>query len=121
MCIRDRYIIFGDSAYKKDSHITSYHKAAELIPGFKAWNRAMKKVRISIEWDYGHTASLFKYVSSLSKLKLLKSSEMVSKVYTVATILRNIHTGFYGSQTSNYFNVTLPVDYVEHYLSQTDF
>ena len=54
----------GDSAYKKKSHITSYHRADELIEDFKAWNNAMKKVRISIEWDYGYTASLFKYVTN---------------------------------------------------------
>ena len=80
----------------------------------------MKKVRISIEWDYGHCASLFKYVTNKRKLKVLKG-EIISKVYTVATIFRNIHAGFYGCQTSNYFNVALPENYVEKYLSQTDF
>ena len=77
-------------------------------------------MRISIEWDYGHTASLFKYISNKRKLKVL-NRDIVAKIYTVATIFRNIHTGFNGSQTSNYFGVALPLDYVEKYLSQTDF
>ena len=80
----------------------------------------MKKVRISIEWDYGHTASLFKYLTNTEKLKIMKSPT-VSKIYTVCTILRNLHIGFYGCETSNYFNVILPEDFNEKYLTQTDF
>jgi hypothetical protein len=115
-----QYIMMGDSAYKKKSHITSYHRADELIEDFKAWNNAMKKVRISIEWDYGYTASLFKYVTNKRKLQVL-NGDTVSKIYTVATVFRNIHAGFYGCQTSNYFSVCLPDNYVEKYLTQTDF
>jgi hypothetical protein len=80
----------------------------------------MKKVRISIEWDYKYTASLLKYVTNKRKLQVLKG-DTVSKIYTVATIYRNIHAGFYGCQTSNYFNVSLSDNYVEKYLTQTDF
>lgn len=116
----EQNIIMGDSAYKKQSHITSYHQAAEMIPGFQEWNRKMKKVRISIEWDYGHTASLFRYLQNIVKLKLLRR-HTVTRIYTVCTILRNVHTGFNGSQTSQYFNVMLPDDYVQKYLTQTDF
>jgi hypothetical protein len=115
-----QYIIMGDSAYNKQSHLTSYHKRDDQIPGFKTWNLAMKRCRISIEWDYGYTASLFKYVACERKLKLLKG-HLVAKVYTVATILRNIVQGFSGGETSNYFDVALPSNYVEHYLTQTDF
>ena len=115
-----QFIIMGDSAYKKQHHLTSYHKAEDNIPDYLQWNLAMKQVRISIEWDYGHTAALFKYVGRKDKLKLLKG-KIVSRIYTVATILRNIHAGIYGSQTSNYFGVELPDDYVERYLTQTDF
>jgi hypothetical protein len=48
------YIIMGDSAYVKRSHITSYRNALDLIPGARIY---MKQVRISIEWNYEHTAS----------------------------------------------------------------
>ena len=63
-CFRDvqlgeliQYIIMGDSAYVKQSHIISYRKALDLIPGARIWNANMKQVRISIEWNYEHTAS----------------------------------------------------------------
>jgi hypothetical protein len=104
-------IIFGDSAYKRDTHIMSYmHEGDDgLIEDFARWNHAMKGVRISIEWNYGHTASLFPYVARRSKLKVLSSDE-VSKVYTVCTILRNFHAILYGCQTSNYFNLNFGED-----------
>jgi hypothetical protein len=114
-----QFIIMGDSAYKRQSHIISYHKAVDRVPRYREWNNRLKKVRICIEWDYGHTATLFEYVRKKAKLKLLKS-KIVSRIYTVATILRNIHVGFYGSETSNYFDLDLPDNFVECYLSQAD-
>ena len=90
-------------------------------PLMKDWNNAMKRVRISIEWDYGFTASLFKYICTESKLKLLKDSEKVSKVYTVATLLRNFYIALYGCQTSNYFNFDIPNDMLDKYINQSDF
>ena len=113
-----QYMIFGDSAYKRRSHITSYYvESDELIA---RWNRRMKRVRISIEWNYGSTASLFKYVCNKRKLKVLQSAT-VSKIYTVCTILRNLHVGLYGCQSSNYFDLDIPDDFVEKYLMQEDF
>jgi hypothetical protein len=115
-----QYIIMGDSAYKKRSHLTSYHGSVDNIADYVNWNRAMKRVRISIEWNYGYTASLYRYIGMKNKLKLLQS-ENVSKVYIVCTILRNIHNGYYGCQTSNYFSLCLPSDFVPHDVTQTDF
>ena len=109
---------FGDSAYKRRSHTTSYY--AELEERLAKWNRRMKRVRISIEWNYGTTAAMFKYVCQKRKLKVLQSSN-VSKVYTVATILRNLHIGLYGCQTSNYFDLDIPDNFIEKYLLQEDF
>lgn len=108
--LESQYIIMGDSAYNKQSHITSYHKAVDLIPEYRRQcNLAMKRVRISIEWNYGYTASLFTYVGKSRKLKVLKS-DLVSKIYTVAILLRNIYVCLNGCQTSNYFNAKLPTN-----------
>jgi hypothetical protein len=124
----EQIIAFGDSAYLLLSHLRSYYKLkylknhlnAEQLQAFKTWNYKMKTVRISIEWNYGVTASLFKYTQNLDKLKLLKS-DFVQKVYVVATLFRNLHHALYGGETSNYFNVRLPRDFINHYINQTDF
>ena len=115
-----QYIIMGDSAYKKRSHITSYHSQEDNIPGHVMWNRKMKKVRISIEWNYGCTASLYRYVGMKHKLQVLGPSRC-TKVYVVATLLRNFRHGYYGCETSHYFDVSLQRDFVSHYIKQTDF
>ena len=104
--------------------LISYHMLMldiepERLAAFKTWNFAMKAVRISIEWDYGGTASLFEYVSGTKrKLKLLKNSDAVSKIYIVATILRDCHICLYGCQTSNYFEVDIPENFLENYINQ---
>ena len=120
----DDFGVFGDSAYKKRSHMWTYvdtdESPSDIREDCKKWNKTMKKVRISIEWNYGYTASLFHYLLTFSKKKVLASSN-VSKMYIVATILRNCHAALYGCQTSNYFDITLPEDFLEHYISQTDF
>lgn len=120
---KHHFVIFGDSAYRTQSHIKSYVKIDAQDPNayyLRKWHSAMKKTRISIEWNYGTTGSLFKYFANHQKLKLLECNT-VTKVYTVATLLRNCHAGLYGCQTSNYFNISAPSDFIEHYLSQTDF
>ena len=85
--------------------------------GKKAENKAYTKVRISIEWNYGATGNLYGYLNNHSKLKLL-SSNVVSNVFTVATILRNCHVALYGCETSNYFNIYMPQQFLESYLKQ---
>ena len=113
----DDFVIFGDSAYKLMSHLRSYFKEAEGVANYVRWNSHMKRLRISIEWNYGHQASLFKYLVTPSKLKVLGSSN-VAKVFAVTTLLRNLHTGFYGSQSSQYFNLPIPPNFNYYYMKQ---
>ena len=75
----------------------------------------MKKTRISIEWNYMTTANIFKYLQQLHKKKLMSGGN-VSKIYIVCTILRNMHVALYGCQTSNYFNISFPNDFLEQYM-----
>ena len=114
----DQYMTFGVSAYKRRSHLTSYYCDIDELN--RRWNRRMKRVRISIEWNYGTTASLFKCICCKRKLKVLQSTS-ISKIYIVCTLLRNIHIALYGCQTSNYFDIDIPDDFLEKYLMQEDF
>ena len=80
----EQYVIFGDSAYKPRSHSLRYLSADSNVDDYVRWNGAIKGVRIAIEWNYGQTPSLFKFIGLKGKLPVLGSST-VSKVYTVAT------------------------------------
>ena len=105
------WCIFGDSAYKEHSNCHSYR------PGNREFNRAMKSVRISIEWNYMTTGSLFSYLRNKDKFKLLQS-DYVSRIFVVAVILKNCHACYYGNLTMNYFNVILPDNFIHNYLNR---
>jgi hypothetical protein len=109
------YCIFGDSAYRVDTHLRSYlvsQNAAE-----SSWNTAMKTVRISIEWNYKTTDNLWAYVTNKRKFKILNFGT-ISRVYITATILRNFHCILNGNQSSNYFNYVFPDNFLEKYVHQ---
>jgi hypothetical protein len=115
----EQFIIFGDSAYSRMSHLLSYYTpymgTESLWDYFIKWNKGMKHVRISIEWNYMVTTSLFPYLHNISKLKILGNNR-VSKIYIVCTILRNLYTMYGGSQSSKYFLLSMPKDIVKSYL-----
>ena len=91
----EQLTMYGDSIYPRLSHLKSSWRRGGVAEWQKAENKAYTKVRISIEWNYGATGNLYGYLCNHDKLKLL-SSNVVSKVYTVATILRNCHVAMYG-------------------------
>ena len=98
--------IFGDSAYKFREHIFTYFSREHNQELSELLNYSLKAVRISIEWNYGHTVQLFKALSKIDKLRALAGKSGNSlKLYTVATLLRNFHVWLYGSQSSNYFEI----------------
>ena len=106
------YKIFGDSAYRggNHSHCSSYGQDA----GF---NSQMKSVRISIEWNYMITVSLFPYISMEHKFKVYESAG-VARIYIVAILLKNFHACLYGNQTMNYFNIILPDNFLQAYIGR---
>ena len=115
-----QYVIFGDSAYVRQSHILSYFPSATM-PAASKCNYAIKTTRMSIEWNYGCTANLFKYFLMFNKLRLMESST-ASRVYTVGTLLRNFLIALYGGQTSNYFNLGVkdPELFLRSYINSDD-
>jgi hypothetical protein len=103
---------YEDSIYPHMSNITSCHKGEVLTQRERRENKVFKKIRIAVEWNYMITSNLFGYLRNFEKLKLL-SSDYVSKVYTVCTILRNCHVAMYGCITSDYFGLVMPPNMLE--------
>lgn len=106
----DQCVIFGDSAYIQLSHIQTYIDDGYLI----------KKVRVTIEWNYGLNVNLFRYLTMNNKLKLMESTT-VAKIYTVAILFKNFHVCLYGCETSKYFNAEIPFNMLQNYINQDDF
>jgi hypothetical protein len=107
--------LYGDSIYPRLSNLRSAWRQRNLTPQHKAENKAMKSVRISIEWSYGAVSNMFHYLRNLDKLRLLRS-EHLKRVYTVCHFLRNCHIALYGGIESNYFNLIMPHNMLEMYL-----
>jgi hypothetical protein len=69
-------------------------------------DRALSKVRIAVEWDYGSTKTLFPYLDYKKNMALKHSNTPL--LYLVATFFRNCHIACYGSNAANYFRLTPP-------------
>ena len=113
-------VIYGDSIYPHLSHTRSRWDDEIINDNRKAENKAFTKVRISIEWNYKTTGQLYGKVRQPDKLKILDEGT-VAKLYTVCTILRNCHVALYGSQTSEYFELSIPENFLEHYMQVQGF
>ena len=74
----------------------------------------MSNVRECVEWGFGKVSTLFAFTDFKKNLKV--GLQPVDKYYSVATILTNCHTCFYGSQTSDYFGLESPT--IEEYLNK---
>ena len=72
-----------------------------------AYNTAMSKTRVGVEWVFGDIANFFKFLNFKKKLKLGLSR--IGKMYIVCAFLMNIHTCMYGPLTSSYFNIDPPI------------
>ena len=71
-----------------------------------AYNTAMSKVRIGVEWVFGDIVNFYKFLDFKKNLKL--GLQPIGKMYIVCTFLINSRTCMYGSMTANYFNLDPP-------------
>jgi hypothetical protein len=100
------YLIYGDSIFPQLRYIRSSHKGDRLSDRLKFENKIMKKVRVSIEWHYGHLAILFPFIDYKRNVKILQ--QPCEMIYFAASLLRNCHCALYGNQTSRYFSCNPP-------------
>ena len=100
------FSVYGDPAYPLRVQLQGPFKNAVLTPQIQAYNTAMSRVRMSVEWLFGDITSYFKFIDFKKDLKLYLSS--VGKMYVVCAILRNALTCLYGNQTSSFFDLDPP-------------
>jgi hypothetical protein len=107
---------FGDSIYPFLTNIRTYWPATIANRFRELENRGLKQTRIAIEWNYMTTSNLYGLLRNWDKLKVIGSAN-TAVVYTVATLLRNFHVCLYGCETSAYFNIILPPNMLQCYMS----
>lgn len=101
------YYIFGDPAYSISPWMMAPFKGV-LTVGQTAFNAAMSRVRVTVEWGFGRIVALWPYVDYVKKQQVGLSACGLGKQYAVAGILTNCHCCFYLNSTSKYFGVPPP-------------
>ncbi|KAI9337860.1 hypothetical protein BD770DRAFT_331598, partial [Pilaira anomala] len=93
------YALYGDSAYV-NSKKTTY-------PILKIINNKMTKLRIPVEWEFGHVSTLFKLFNTKSELRLILNS--LGKTFLIANMFKKIDIFIRGgNQTNQYFDALPP-------------
>ena len=59
----DPLCIYVDSAYLERMHLQTPYKGNNLTNDQKAFNTAMSKVRVSVEWVFGEIAGYFAFIN----------------------------------------------------------
>ena len=77
---------YGDLDYLREQP-QSPSIGAQITEQQNLWNKAMSKVRISVEWVFGDIVSYFKFLDFHKNLKV--QVRAVGKLYTVCILLQN--------------------------------
>ena len=98
--------IYGDPAYPLRINLQAPYKAAHLTQDQEAFNSSMSDVRSAMEWVFGDILSYFAFLDFKKNLKIGLSP--IGTMYSICGLLRNAITCFYGSTTSDYFDLQPP-------------
>ena len=58
----DVYVVYGDPAYGLNRNIVAPFRGAALTEDEKRLNKAMSKVRVSVEWGFGKICQYFAFL-----------------------------------------------------------
>lgn len=100
-----RLKLYADKIYNSCSLVTAAWnlRHGSLLPWMSEENFAMSKIRVAIEWTFGHVLKLFKFLSLKTAQKIFESP--VAKHYVAATLLANYRNCQYGDSVSpEYFD-----------------
>ena len=101
-----QFTIYGDKAYPLRPRLMTPFRGNNLTPLQQHFNTTFASIRITVEWGFGKTVTLFNFrVQQKSYLSRL------GHMYIVATLLRNCHTCFYQGEASWRFKCPPPSIY----------
>ena len=77
--------VYGDPAYPLRIHLQAPYHQGRLTQQMEDYNKAMREVRVSVEWLFGEIINFFKFLDFKKNLKIGLSS--VGKMYIVCALL----------------------------------
>ena len=84
--------IHGDPAYPMQIHLQAPYKEGNLTRDQKNDTKAMKEVRVSVEWLFGEIKTYIKFVDFKTQVKVGLRS--IGKIYSVCGLLQNARIKF---------------------------
>ncbi|KAJ1394437.1 hypothetical protein B484DRAFT_303473, partial [Ochromonadaceae sp. CCMP2298] len=105
------FVMYGDSIFPILSHLRRKHKGHGPVPRTARQmqeNEVTKKVRVSIEWNYGITSALWAFCDHRKNNKIQQGGANISNIYIVCTLLTNMHNCLHPNNTSTFFGLSPP-------------
>lgn len=106
---RLQYCFFGDGGYivrHPGLMMPFRHTMPPLTPVQINYNRNLSRCREAVEWAFGKIVNNFSYLDQWKQQKIWLRP--AGKYYKAATLLTNVHTCLYNSQTAQFFGVVPP-------------
>jgi DDE superfamily endonuclease len=109
-----QYYLYGDVAYTLRPYLQVGLKGSVRSPEEVAFNEAMSKVRITVEWAFRDVKQYFTHLDMPRKLRLRVTP--VGLWYMCSVMLWHLRVCLYESQAAQYFDCdALDIaDYLEH-------
>ncbi|ORY23454.1 hypothetical protein BCR33DRAFT_796463 [Rhizoclosmatium globosum] len=95
------FVVYGDPAYGLKDWMVSPFKGAQLTEEQDAFNKAMSRVRVTVEWAFGLIVANWAFVDFHKNLKLWL--QPVGVYYNVAALLTNMLTCCKGANELSIF------------------
>jgi hypothetical protein len=109
----DGFMMYGDPAYGLSKSIMVGYKGNNLDWQKKEFNRSMRQVRQSVEWNFGRMKTLWAAIAFKMHQKIMLTP--VGKIVGLAMLFTNVHCCVNrGNQISTYFGCDPPT--LEEYL-----
>ena len=111
-----QYALYGDSGYSERPYLEIPFQGSSLTSYEKAYNGAMSKGRVTVEWYFKEVKL---YWSTMDYKRKLRTGESpVGALYIAALLLTNIRNCVYPNTISQYFKCSPPT--LEEYISHKD-
>ncbi|KAE9023074.1 hypothetical protein PF010_g14479 [Phytophthora fragariae] len=108
-------LIYGDPAYGCTNVFCCPFKGCRIDAPRQTVNKAMSKVRVSVEWSYGEITRYFSYLDFKRQQQVVTTP--VATLYKLGILFTNCITIARGRNNSKYFNCPSPT--FDEYFSST--
>lgn len=111
-----QFVIYGDSGYHPRPYVEVPFAGANLTDVERAFNGAMSKGRVTVEWYFKEVKQFWGILDSKRKLRVREGP--VGLAYRAGVLLTNMRNCISPNQISQYFRCSPPT--LEEYISHKD-